>query len=164
MLFRSHQNDIVYTLRGVYEFVTCYLLPLTLMSLAYYKIHVTLKRQAKALKLQHARAAAYDLVIARQRLVSMLTIVLGALIILWTPIYTSSFLCLQPTNGSPFCDSTGFNYFKRITSFMFYFNSVINPIIYELKYKKFRQGLKVAFGCCCKSHGANTVDIAMVPV
>ncbi|XP_038066539.1 substance-K receptor-like [Patiria miniata] len=143
-----------------------YLLPLTLMSWAYYKIQVTLKRQAKALNLRHARAAAYDLVIARQRLVSMLTIVLGALIILWTPINITFLVCFDPTDKGPFpfCGSKGFKYFMTITVFLLYFNSVINPIIYELKYKKFRQGLKLTFCCCHKSHGANTVDIAMVPL
>ncbi|XP_038066518.1 histamine H2 receptor-like [Patiria miniata] len=161
----EYQDDTLQILFGVYTFLSSYLLPLTLMSWAYYKIHVTLKRQAKALNLQHARAAAYDLVIARQRLVSMLTIVLGALIILWTPINTAFLLCAHgPYRGQiPFCGSQGFKYFKEIVNFMFYFNSVINPIIYEFKYKKFRQGLKLTFCCCRKSHGANTVDTAMVP-
>ncbi|XP_038066537.1 histamine H2 receptor-like [Patiria miniata] len=162
----EYQDNTFHVLLGVFAFFSVYLLPLTLMSWAYYKIQVTLKRQAKALNLQHARAAAYDLVIARQRLVSMLMIVLGALIILWTPSITSSLLCLHLTDKGPlsFCGSQGFKYFKGIANFMFYFNSVINPIIYELKYKKFRQGLKVAFCCCHKSQGANTVDIAMVPL
>ncbi|XP_038070281.1 LOW QUALITY PROTEIN: neuromedin-U receptor 2-like [Patiria miniata] len=158
----EYQDNTFHILLGVFAFFLSYLLPLTLMSWAYYKIHVTLKRQAKALNLQHARAAAYDLVIARQRLVRMLTMVLGALIILWTPINTNFLLCINPTFS--FCGSKGFKYFEAITCIMLYFNSVINPIIYELKYKKFRQGLKLTFCCCHKSHGANTVDIAMVPL
>ncbi|XP_038069863.1 neuromedin-U receptor 2-like [Patiria miniata] len=147
-------------------FLFGYLLPITLMSLAYYKMQVTLKRQANALKLQHARAAAYDLVIARQRLVTMLMIVLGALIILWTPGYTALLLCLHPTDNSslPFCHSKTFEYIHGIFDFAFYFNSVINPFIYEFKYKKFRKGLKVVFCSCFKRHGNNRVDIGIVPL
>ncbi|XP_038066538.1 histamine H2 receptor-like [Patiria miniata] len=162
----EYQDNTFHVLLGVFVFFSSYLLPLTLMSWAYYKIQVTLKRQAKALNLQHARAAAYDLVIARQRLVSMLTIVLGALIILWTPTNITFLVCVHGAfrGQIPFCGSNGFKYFKAIAHVVFYFNSVINPIIYELKYKKFRQGLKLTFCCCHKSHGANTVDIALVPL
>ncbi|XP_038067316.1 neuromedin-U receptor 2-like [Patiria miniata] len=129
----EYQDNTFHILLGVFAFCSVYLLPLTLMSWAYYKIQVTLKRQAKALNLRHARAAAYDLVIARQRLVSMLTIVLGALIILWTPADTSVLFCLHLPDKGPFsfCGSQGFKYFKGIANCMFYFNSVINPIIYE---------------------------------
>ncbi|XP_038052490.1 histamine H2 receptor-like [Patiria miniata] len=144
-----------------FAFLTAYLLPLTLMSLAYYKIQVTLKRQAKALNLQHARAAAYDLVIARRRLVSMLTIVLGALIILWTPGYIHVLLCLGTADESQlsFCGTTSSKYVASMSAFAFYFNSVINPIIYEFKYKKFKQGLKAAVCCCFSRHGNNRVDV-----
>ncbi|XP_038067156.1 substance-P receptor-like [Patiria miniata] len=162
----QYQDDAFRSFVRVYISVSSYLLPLTWMSWAYYQIQVTLKRQAKALNLQHARAAAYDLVIARQRLVSMLTIVFGALILLWTPLNITFLVCVHGAYRGqiPFCGSNGFKYFKAIAHVVFYFNSVINPIIYELKYKKFRQGLKVAFCCCRKSRGANTVDIAMVPL
>ncbi|XP_038067911.1 neuromedin-U receptor 2-like [Patiria miniata] len=151
---------------GIFTFLTAYLLPITLMSWAYYKIQVTLKRQAKALNLQHARAAAYDLVIARQRLVSMLTIVLGALIILWTSDYIGLFLCLITDRKGllTLCNSVSYKYFSAICSFAYYFNSVINPIIYEFKYKKFRQGLKIALCSCYHQHNDNRVDIEMVPL
>ncbi|XP_038052345.1 neuromedin-U receptor 2-like [Patiria miniata] len=150
-------------LLSIFTFLFGYLLPLTLMSLAYYKMQVTLKRQAKALKLQHARAAAYDLVIARQNLVSMLRTVLGALIVLWTVDYFAILLCFQQTDKAQFlfCGSTGYHYTRVFANSLFNFNSVINPIIYEFKYKKFRQGLKVAFFSCFKRHGGNRVDFAM---
>ncbi|XP_038066534.1 neuromedin-U receptor 2-like [Patiria miniata] len=146
---------------GVLSFLMDYLLPITLMSLAYYKIQVTLKRQAKALNLQHARAAAYDLVIARQRLVSMLTIVLGALIILWTPAYLAITICLQASRGRShmtFCDSVTFQHIRGVCSSLFYINSIVNPVIYEFKYKKFRQGFKVAFCGCFQKKLSNRVE------
>ncbi|XP_038052350.1 neuromedin-U receptor 2-like [Patiria miniata] len=151
---------------SIYSFLLGYLLPLTLMIVAYYKMQVTLKRQAKALNLQHARAAAYDLVIARQNLVSMLKTVLGALILLWTLDYVTILLCLQHTEEAQFlfCGSKGYHYTTLFASLLFTFNSVINPIIYEFKYKKFRQGLKVAFCSCFKRQGGNRVDVEMVPL
>ncbi|XP_038069864.1 neuromedin-U receptor 2-like [Patiria miniata] len=143
----DYPHRVLSLLIGVFTFLVMYLLPITLTSLAYYKMQIALKRQVKALNLQHARAAAYDLVIARQRLVSMLTIVLGALVILWTPSYVGLLLCLRPTKNGYFlyCGSKGFKYFKAIADLLFYLNSVINPIIYAFKYKKFRQGFKFAW-------------------
>ncbi|XP_038055935.1 trace amine-associated receptor 7d-like [Patiria miniata] len=141
-----------------------YIMPVIMMSWAYYKMQVTLKRQAQALNLQRARAAAVDLVIARQRVISMLTIVLGALIILWTPDNVCVILCLYPTSDSTlnFCGSESFKYISGITSFLLYLNSVVNPIIYELKYKKFRKGLRAVFCTCLDEHGgSNSVDAEM---
>ncbi|XP_038052357.1 neuromedin-U receptor 2-like [Patiria miniata] len=151
---------------SIFTFLVGYLLPLTLMSLAYYKMQVTLKRQAKALNLQHARAAAYDLVIARQNLVSMLKTVLGALIVLWTLDYVVTLPCLQRTEEAQFlfCGSTSYHYTRVFANLLYNFNSVINPIIYEFKYKKFKQGFKVAFCSCFKRHGGNRVDVEMVPL
>ncbi|XP_022108112.1 neuromedin-U receptor 2-like [Acanthaster planci] len=150
---------------SVVAFVTAYLLPVILMTLAYYKMQATLKRQAKALNLQHARAAAYDLVIARQRLVSMLIIVLGALLILWAQSYIGILICLHPTEESyfTFCGSIEYSYVRGFSDFAFYLNSAINPVIYEFKYKKFRQGLKAAFCPCSKRHGNNRIDFEMAP-
>ncbi|XP_038069752.1 neuromedin-U receptor 2-like [Patiria miniata] len=161
---KDHHQEFQMLLK-VFTFFMGYLLPITLMSLAYYKIQVTLKRQAKALNLRHARAAAYDLVIARQRLVSMLMIVLGALIILWTPVYTAILVCAYPLHKGliSFCDSDTYEFIVEFMDFFHYFNSVINPIIYELKYKKFRKGVKVAFCSCVKRKWNNRVDIEMVP-
>ncbi|XP_038052353.1 neuromedin-U receptor 2-like [Patiria miniata] len=153
-------------LLGIIGFLFIYLLPLTLMSVAYYKMQVTLKRQAKALHQQHARAAAYDLVIARQNLVSMLKTVLGALIVLWTLDYLAILLCLHRTDKAQFsfCGSKVFSYIRNFSNLLYNLNSVINPIIYEFKYKKFRQGFKVAFCNCFKNHGGNSVDVEMVPL
>ncbi|XP_038048245.1 somatostatin receptor type 1-like [Patiria miniata] len=163
-------SDITYphpafpVLLGVVMVSFTYILPVILMSLAYYKIQVTLKRQAKALNLQRAKAAAYDLVIARQHVISMLTIVLGTLIIFWTPDSICVILCLHPTSDSTldFCDTESFKYISGITSFLLYLNSVVNPIIYELKYKKFRKGLRAVFCTCLDEHGgSNAVDAEM---
>ncbi|XP_022107524.1 neuromedin-U receptor 2-like [Acanthaster planci] len=143
-----------------------YALPITVMSVAYYKMQVTLKRQAKALNLQHARAAAYDLVIARQRLVNMLLIVLGALIILWTPAYVVYNLCPDGKDQAlpSLCSSKGYELVENICKFLYYMNSVINPVIYGFKYKKFRQGLKVACCSCFSEHGnQNRVNNEIFP-
>ncbi|XP_038052492.1 neuromedin-U receptor 2-like [Patiria miniata] len=163
----SYPHPAFPILVSLFSVFFAYLLPLTLMSLAYYKMQVTLKRQAKALNMQHARAAAYDLVIARQNLVSMLKTVLGALIVLWTLCYLATLPCLHRTEQGvfSFCGTQSYRYTRLISVLLFNFNSVINPIIYEFKYKKFRQGFKIAFCSCFKRQGGNRVmDVAMVPI
>ena len=146
----------------VVSFFSGYALPITLMGTAYYKMQVALKRQAQALHLQHAKAAAYDLVIARQRLVSMLTLVLGALVILWTPIFIISNVCVYGQDGAR-CSSKGYRGASDFGNFLYYFNSVINPILYGFKYKRFRQALKaVLSGCFSKRDNRNRVDVEMI--
>ncbi|XP_038045949.1 neuromedin-U receptor 2-like [Patiria miniata] len=161
----TYPHQMLPVLFSIFSFLSGYLLPIALMSLAYYKIQATLKRQAQVLSLQQVKGAAYDLVIARQRLVSMLTIVLGALIILWTPCHVAYLLCLRPATIGPFlfCASKNYRNTIEICSLAYYFNSVINPIIYEFKYKKFRKALKIAFCSCFNKHTRNRVDIEMVP-
>ncbi|XP_038052352.1 neuromedin-U receptor 2-like [Patiria miniata] len=162
----KYPHQVFPILVSIYSFFLGYLLPLSFMSLAYYKMQVTLKRQAKALNLQHARAAAYDLVIARQNLISMLKTVLGALIVLWTLDYVVTLPCLHRTDEAQFsfCGSKPYHYARVFANLLFNFNSVINPIIYEFKYKKFKQGFKLAFCRCFKRHNGNRVGVDIAPL
>ena len=123
-----------------------YLFPILFMCWAYYKIQATLKRSAQQLRQQNVQGAALELLQARQNVISMLRIVMGALVVLWTPLVVWLMFC------SILKDLCGSNNADVITLLvlvaMYNMNSVINPIIYVFKYKKFRKGLQDML-CSC---------------
>jgi hypothetical protein len=126
------------------------------MSWAYYKIQATLKRNAHQLKQQNVQAAGNELLRARQKVVNMLMIVMCAMIVLWSPLVLWEMLCFSDSETA----------YKLSGSFvlLYYMNSVINPIIYVFKYKKFRKGLQDMICCCiCRAPRPNRtgVEIAM---
>ena len=129
-----------------------YLLPLLFMSWAYYKIQATLKRNAQQLNQQNVRAAAYELLQARQKLINMLKIVIGALFILWTP---KVIWILVNFHNQQFS-----NYIiDLVCHFLFNMNSVINPIIYVFKYKKFQKGLHEMLCSCIGRPKPNQINV-----
>ncbi|XP_071801300.1 tachykinin-like peptides receptor 86C [Asterias amurensis] len=132
-----------------------YLLPITFMSWAYYKIQATLKINARQLRQQNVQAAAYELLQARQKVVHMLMIVMGALFVLWTPhlIVNVFIIALKESKDALMI-------WSDTTQMIFYTNSVINPIIYVFKYKKFRRGFQDML-CCCTGRPVRPNQIAM---
>ncbi len=120
------------------------------MSWAYYRIQATLKRSAQQLQQQNVQGAALELLQARQNVISMLRIVMGALVVLWTPLILWLMLSSlsQDKKLCGMCGSKTRQVITLLFSAIYNINSVINPIIYVFKYKKFRQGLQDML-CCC---------------
>ena len=153
-----HGQELEYTATVLFIFFS-YLLPILFMSWAYYKIQATLKRNAHQLKQQNVQAAGNELLRARQKVVNMLMIVMGAIIVCWFPFFLQKILCVWK-----WCDSETAYKLSRSLTLLYYMNSVINPIIYVFKYKKFRKGLQDMI-CCCISRAPRPnrigVEIAM---
>ncbi len=128
-----------------------YLLPILFMSWAYYKIQATLYRNAQQLHRQNIQAAGYELLEARQKLINLLKIIIGSMLVLWTPLVFRSLFCFPTqTQKHPLCTSP--SAFNLVITFLFYMNWVINPIIYVFKYKKFQKGLQeMVCRCFCRS-------------
>ncbi len=82
----DHKIDSLLSQLGTtHAVIYSYLLAILFMSWAYYKIQATLKRSAQQLQQQNAQGAALELLQARQNVISTLKIVIGALVVLWTP-------------------------------------------------------------------------------
>ncbi|XP_033627366.1 sphingosine 1-phosphate receptor 3-like [Asterias rubens] len=107
----------------------------------------TLKRSAQQLQQQNAQAAALELLQARQNVMNTLRIVMGALVVLWTPLAIRIMLC-SLSKDENLCGSKTSQVIGILLVAMYNMNSVINPIIYVFKYKKFRRGLQDML-CCC---------------
>ena len=142
----SDSFDTMESVTVVLFFLFGYLLPILCLAWAYYKIQATLKRSAQQFKQQNVQGAALELLHARQNVISMLRIVMGALFILWTPLAFYHIICL-PSAMTEWCHSFSV-YLVYVFNSMYKMNSVVNPIIYIFKYKKFRKGLQDML-CCC---------------
>ena len=124
-----------------------YLFPIIFMCWAYYKIQATLKRGAQQLQQQNVLGAALELLHARKNVIHMLMIVMGALVVLWTPLVIWLMLC-SSSKQENLCRSINVKLTGTLLLVIYNMNSVINPIIYVFTYKKFRKGLQDML-CCC---------------
>ena len=141
------QDSIVLNAGVIMTVVFGYLFPILFMSWAYHNIQVTLKRGAQQLRQQNVQGAALELLQARQNVINILRLVIGALFVLWTPLVAwVSFCSIQSIEK--LCFSNTGETTLSILSCIYSMNSVINPIIYVFKYKKFRNGLQDML-CCC---------------
>ncbi len=141
----------MYLMADILSFGFGYFLPIIFMSWAYYRIQATLKRGAQQLQQQNVQGAALELLQARQNVIHMLRIVMGALFVLLTPAMMQVIFCVIPQNKNVCYSENG----KLVTTILYYIydmNSVINPIIYVFKYKKFQKGLQDLVCCCIGRH------------
>ena len=156
--------DLLYALTlmaDILFLIFSYFLPITFMGLAYYKIQDTLKRSAQQFQQQNVQGAALELLQARQNVISMLRIVMGALVVLWTPAMMQVFFCLLPQNETVCWSPNGELVLAHLYN-LYNMNSVINPIIYVFKYKKFQKGLQdMLCFCIGRNLRLNRVSVQM---
>ena len=130
-----------------------YLFPILFMCWAYYKIQATLKRSAQQLRQQNVQGAALELLQARQNVINMLRIVMGALVVLWTPLVVWLMFCsiFKDLCGSNNADLHVITLLVLVA--MYNMNSVINPSFMSSSTRSFEK----VFKTCC---AAALVDLS----
>ncbi|XP_077867811.1 galanin receptor 2b-like [Saccoglossus kowalevskii] len=129
---------------GVAVFIMQYLLPVSIMMFAYTHMGLSLKSKGIVPSQPSFNDNHATLLRARRNIYKMLCLVFSAFILCWTPnqVY---FLIYNLYDGM-MLNMT----FMNFTIILVYCNCCINPILYAMKYKQFRGGLKQV--CCCHNN------------
>lgn len=91
--------------------------------------------------------------ILRQKVVKMLITVVSLFCICWLPLYVYQFISFFAREKLPCFDSSLTFYFTSL--FLGHSNSAINPFLYALFHRKYRQGFKSA--CTCSGLPADSL-------
>ncbi|XP_070554650.1 galanin receptor type 2-like [Ptychodera flava] len=125
---------------GICNVCAQYLIPLTVMSVAYTRCFRELRGSAIAPGEVHQNhSQSTGLKRARKNVLKMLTMVFLAYALCWGP---NQMVFMVFCFGVPLDFSSSFYRAGVILGFI---NSAINPIIYALKYKQFRRGMRIVF-------------------
>ena len=132
-------------------FTTLYLFPLLTMVVLYSVIVSKLwRRQIPGFRSNRDELRTR---ILRQKVVKMLITVVSLFCICWLPLYVYQFIYFFVAEKLPCFDSSFTFYF--ISLFLGHSNSAINPFLYALFHRKYRQGFKSA--CTCSGLPADSL-------
>ncbi|XP_068700995.1 QRFP-like peptide receptor [Montipora foliosa] len=124
-------------------FTTLYIFPLLTMVILYSFIVSKLwRRQIPGFRSNRDELRTRVL---RQKVVKMLITVISLFCICWLPLYVYHFLYFFASAKRPCFDSSFTFYFASL--FLGHSNSAINPFLYALFHRKYRQGFKAAYTC-----------------
>ncbi|XP_006824535.1 galanin receptor 2b-like [Saccoglossus kowalevskii] len=143
------------TFIGVMAFLVEYFVPVMVISLAYIHIAVVLKRSATVnvggtsrvgqtggRSAEGCNEKSASMLRARNNVLKILLLVVLAYVICWSP---NQFLFLKYNLTSEYDFQSVFYHFTVLLAFC---NLCVNPVIYALKYKKFRKPLKRMYLWC----------------
>ena len=132
-------------------FTTLYIFPLLTMFFMYSVIVSKLwRRQVPGFRSSRDELRTREM---KQKVVKMLIIVISLFCVCWLPLYVYHFIVFFALDKIPCFDSSLSFYF--ISLFLGHSNSAINPYLYALFHRKYRQGFKAA--CICSTIPADSV-------
>lgn len=140
-------------------FVTMYVVPLTTMGFLYFII--CLKLWHRKLPGEQTNRNARRTRASRKRIVKMLMAVIIIFALCWLPLWLFQFLIFFARNKYPCVAFDGTFYFLAL--FLGHSNSAVNPFLYALFNKNFRQGFKQACICGNMKGSELTFPIAARP-
>ncbi|XP_071794544.1 galanin receptor type 2-like [Asterias amurensis] len=134
-----HLEPVIKGVTALNTAVITFIAPLACMVFSYWRIIRCLRMRAQDLIKEGTQSPAYELLDASKKVVKTLLVVTVIFVITWIPIQTCcSVLSVYPALGSEL-------WFNRLYSDLRtvgYINSVLNVIVYSIKYKQFRKAFK----------------------
>ncbi|XP_006817319.1 galanin receptor 2a-like [Saccoglossus kowalevskii] len=146
IVYTAMENKII----AILSFLIEYFIPLFLMSFAYMHIIVVLNSKIIRIAPGMPNPPKDDhdsMNVARRNVVKTLLLVAMAFAVLWAPNQIYYFISSINTNIVPN------KVFHNVTVIVAFCNCCVNPVIYALKYRQFRSGMKTAFGYRDSSNG-----------
>ena len=123
-----------------------FVIPLGIMSFSYLKIFQTVKIHTKRVR-SHSFGEEQSAFLNERRITITLFIILAVFLACWTPFSVLTIYATLAGSELP-------KYFSVAAYWLGFLNSAMNPVIYALRTKEFRQGYRQIFGIlmpCCFS-------------
>lgn len=140
------RNNKLSELTNCLFIIVCgFVIPLGIMSFSYLKIFQTVKMHTKRVRSHSFRSEEQSAFLNERRITITLFIILAVFLACWTPFSVLTLYATLAGNELP-------KYFSVAAYWLGFLNSAMNPVIYALRTKEFRQGYRQIFGIilpCC---------------
>ncbi|XP_063402174.1 pyrokinin-1 receptor-like [Mytilus trossulus] len=137
-----------------------FLLPMTIILVMYLLIGITLCRSDMVLdnKSIAKSSTAADPVKSRKSVLKMLVAVVIAFFLCWAPFHSQRLMTLYVELWTPELHNTQTTLFY-ISGVLYFVSATVNPILYNLMSKRFRQAFKRTLCKCCKKDSSSDVNL-----
>ena len=140
------RNNKLSELTNCLFIIVCgFVIPLGIMSFSYLKIFQTVKIHTKRVRSHSFGSKEQSAFLNERRITITLFIILAVFLACWTPFSVLTLYATLAGNELP-------TYFSVAAYWLGFLNSAMNPVIYALRTKEFRQGYRQIFGIilpCC---------------
>lgn len=140
------RNNKLSELTNCLFIIVCgFVIPLGIMSFSYLKIFQTVKIHTKRVRSHSFGSEEQSAFLNERRITITLFIILAVFLACWTPFSVLTLYATLAGNELP-------KYFSVVAYWFGFLNSAMNPVIYALRTKEFRQGYRQIFGIilpCC---------------
>ena len=79
------------------------------------------------------------------RALKNMAIIVGLFVVCWAPLYV--LVIAEALHPSYFMNHANLRWFHGVIHAMFMFNSVVNPIVYAVRFRKFKAAFRLMLGC-----------------
>ncbi|KAM9346924.1 trace amine-associated receptor 4-like [Symphorus nematophorus] len=136
--YNSCTGECVVNIAGDVDLIVAFVLPITAIVLLYLRVFVVAVSQARATRSHVAAAATLQVSLATKKSELKAARTLGVVVAVFVVCY-SPYYCLTLTGGNILIGSST----EAFMSFLMYFNSCLNPVIYALLYPWFRKAIRL---------------------
>ncbi|XP_041478161.1 beta-2 adrenergic receptor-like [Lytechinus variegatus] len=159
-VFRYHRRDLAGKMfYGVIVFVIEFITPSTIMVITHVLASRTLNRELLRFEKKTSQSETFGLseklVVAKKRNMNSLLIIFMTFLVCWAPEQIFVLLFNLGIIDHSHLESQAYSYAVLLA----FVNSCANPIIYTIRYPKFRTAIASMLACCSGKHGKGKDDI-----